>query len=146
MRSTPSKKASPKTIHNAVLETRNREIASGIARFTRRGYSRLNHQTTNRMYFGADYHPEHWIYPFAGTPEQPEGRWERDAELMAQAGFNVVRMGEFTWGLCEREEGKYDFDWLRRVMDIMQRRGIQVVLATPTAAPPLWLARQHPDI
>src|SRR6478736_8314841 len=86
-----------------------------------------------RMYFGVDYHPEHWVYPYAGTPEQPESRWERDAELMAQAGMNVVRMGEFTWGLCEREEGKYDFAWLRRAMDIMEQRGIKVVLATPTA-------------
>ena len=38
---------------------------------------------------------------------------------MASAGINVVRIGEFTWGLCEREEGKYDFAWLGRVMDGM---------------------------
>lgn len=98
------------------------------------------------MYFGADYHPEHWVYPLAGTPEAPESRWERDAELMAQAGFNVVRIGEFTWGLCEQEEGKYDFSWLRRVMDVMQRHNIKVVLATPTAAPPIWLAKKYPEI
>jgi beta-galactosidase len=98
------------------------------------------------MYFGADYHPEHWVYPLAGTPENPEERWERDAQLMVQAGFNVVRMGEFSWGLCEREEGKYDFGWLRRAMDIMRRHGLNVVLGTPTAAPPLWLAKKHPEI
>ena len=85
------------------------------------------------MYFGADYHPEHWVYPYAGTPEEPESRWEEDAKLMVQAGFNVVRMGEFAWGLCEREEGKYDFAWLRRAMDLMQRHGIKVVLGTPTS-------------
>src|SRR6476659_9413955 len=82
---------------------------SGIARGPSQGYTVENHQTRKRMYFGTDYHPEHWVYPYAGTPEEPESRWERDAELMAQAGFNVVRIGEFTWGLCEREEGKYDF-------------------------------------
>lgn len=98
------------------------------------------------MYFGADYHPEHWVYPYAGTPEDPEARWRRDAELMVEAGFNVIRMGEFCWGLCEREEGKYDFSWLRRVMDIMSSAGIEIVLATPTAAPPLWLSRKHPEI
>ena len=31
------------------------------------------------MYFGTDYHPEHWVYPYAGTPEEPENRWEEDA-------------------------------------------------------------------
>ena len=54
--------------------------------------------TINRrqpMYFGVDYHPEHWVYPYAGTPDRPEARWERDAQLMVAAGVNVVRMGEF---------------------------------------------------
>ncbi|MBI3850070.1 MAG: beta-galactosidase [Verrucomicrobia bacterium] len=98
------------------------------------------------MYFGVDYHPEHWVYPYAGTPEEPESRWQRDAHLMVSAGINVVRMGEFVWGLCEPEEGKYEFEWLRRAMDVMKSANIKVVLGTPTAAPPIWLARKHPDI
>lgn len=98
------------------------------------------------MYFGVDYHPEHWAYPYSGTPESPEGRWEKDADLMLAAGVNVVRMGEFVWGLCERAEGQYDFAWLRRVMDVMARSDIKVVLCTPTAAPPLWLTSKHPEI
>ena len=88
------------------------------------------------MYFGVDYHPEQWVYPYGGTREKPESAWERDMELMQTAGINVVRMGEFTWGLCEPEEGKYDFAWLKRVMDLLGKAGIKVVLATPTAAPP----------
>jgi beta-galactosidase len=98
------------------------------------------------MYFGVDYYPEHWVFPYAGTPENPESQWEQDAELMVKAGVNVVRIGEFTWGLCEPEDGKFDFRWLQRVMDVMGKAGIQVVLATPTAAPPLWLSRKHPEI
>ena len=43
------------------------------------------------MYFGTDYHPEHWVYPFAGTPDDPEALWRRDLELMVSAGVNVVR-------------------------------------------------------
>ncbi len=98
------------------------------------------------MYFGVDYHPEHWVYPYAGTPENPEARWQRDIELMVEAGVNVVRMGEFAWGLYEPEEGKYDFEWMRRVMDLFAKSGIKVVLGTPTAAPPVWLAKKHPEI
>ena len=98
------------------------------------------------MYFGVDYHPEQWVYPYGGTAEKPEATWERDVEMMAAAGVNVVRMGEFIWGLCEREEGKYDFAWLKRVMDLLAKSGIQVVLATPTAAPPIWLSKKHPEI
>lgn len=98
------------------------------------------------MFFGVDYYPEHSVFPYGGDEEHPEAAWERDAEMMAQLGLNVVRIGEFTWGICEPEEGKYDFDWLRRVMDVMGQYGIKVVLGTPTAAPPIWLARKHPEI
>jgi beta-galactosidase len=98
------------------------------------------------MYFGVDYYPEHWVFPYGGTAENPEAVWEQDAVLMARAGINVVRIGEFTWGICEPEEGRYDFLWLRRVMDIMAHHDIKVILGTPTAAPPVWLAKKHPEI
>jgi beta-galactosidase len=98
------------------------------------------------MYFGADYHPEQWVYPYGGTKERPEAEWEQDIEMMVAAGVNVVRIGEFCWGLCEREPGRYDFSWLRRVMDLLGKSGIKVILATPTAAPPLWMSLKHPEI
>lgn len=106
----------------------------------------LTFNCLRRMYFGVDYYPEHWVYPYGGTPEEPEARWKRDAELMVQLGVNVVRMGEFAWGLYEREEGQFDFEWMRRAMDVLGEAGIQVVLGTPTAAPPIWLAKKHPEI
>ena len=98
------------------------------------------------MFFGVDYYPEHWVWPYAGTAEAPEGRWKQDADLMVEAGVNVMRMGEFAWGLFEPEEGKFNFDWMRRAMDVFHGVGIKVVLGTPTAAPPIWLARKHPEI
>ena len=98
------------------------------------------------MWFGVDYHPEHWVFPYDGTAEDPEARWRRDVELMLAAGVNIVRMGEFCWGLYEPEEGRFDFAWMGRVMDLFQMAGIKVVLGTPTAAPPLWLSRKHPEI
>ncbi len=98
------------------------------------------------MYFGVDYHPEHWVFPYGGTAENPEAQWVQDAQLMRAAGFNIVRIGEFSWGLCETADGKFNFDWLKRVMDIFGEYDIQVVLGTPTAAPPVWLAKTHPEI
>ena len=98
------------------------------------------------MYFGVDYHPEQWVFPYGGTAETPEAEWQHDVELMVKAGINVVRLGEFTWGLCEPEDGKFDFAWLKRVMDLLGDAGIQIVLATPTAAPPIWLTEKHPEI
>jgi beta-galactosidase len=98
------------------------------------------------MYFGVDYHPEQWVFPYDGTAENPEAAWERDAKLMVKAGINVVRIGEFSWGLCEPEDGQFDFGWLQRVMDILGQAGIEIVLATPTAAPPIWLTKKHPEI
>lgn len=98
------------------------------------------------MYFGVDYYPEHWVYPHAGTRERPEDRWQEDVSLMMEAGVNVVRMGEFAWGLYEPEEGRFDFEWMRRMMDLLGEAGIKVVLGTPTAAPPLWAARRYPHI
>src|SRR5262245_29209682 len=41
------------------------------------------------MYVGVDYYPEHW----------PEERWETDLQMMRDAGFNVVRVAEFSWVL-----------------------------------------------
>ena len=98
------------------------------------------------MYFGVDYYPEEWVFPHGGSADKPESQWLQDAQLMHAAGFNVARIGEFSWGLCEPSEGKYNFDWLKRVMDILGEHGIKTVLGTPTAAPPIWLAKKHPEI
>jgi len=98
------------------------------------------------MHLGTDYYPEHWVYPYAGTPEHPESRWEEDAALMLSAGLSMVRMGEFSWGLYEREDGQFDFGWMRRAMDVLGRHGLQIMLCTPTAAPPIWLSQKYPEI
>lgn len=87
------------------------------------------------MYIGADYYPEHV------SPE----RWERDAALMERAGFNVTRLAEFSWVFMEPEEGKFDFTWLDEAMAILGRHGIKVILGTPTASMPAWVARWHPE-
>ncbi len=86
--------------------------------------------------FGVDYYPEQW----------PEERWTKDAELMAQAGFNVVRLAEFAWSRLEPEKGRFDFEWLDRAIALLAGYGMRIVLGTPTASPPPWLMAEHPEI
>jgi beta-galactosidase len=88
------------------------------------------------FYYGADYYPEHW----------PEAHWPEDARLMAEAGFNVVRLAEFAWALMEPQDGRFDFSWLDRAIDALSAHGMQVVLGTPTASPPPWLMAKQEDL
>jgi len=86
--------------------------------------------------FGVDYYPEQW----------PEENWEVDAQLMSEAGFNVVRLAEFAWAKMEPQQGVFNFDWLDRAIEIFHKKGISVILGTPTASPPPWLVHKTPDI
>ena len=65
---------------------------------------------------------------------------------MEQANFKVVRLAEFAWVRMEPENDKFDFDWLDRAIEGAAQHGMKVVLGTPTAAPPIWLTQQHPDV
>ncbi|MCU1407232.1 MAG: Beta-galactosidase, partial [Glaciihabitans sp.] len=85
---------------------------------------------------GGDYSPEQW----------PEDVWPEDIALMQQAGVNSVNVGVFSWGLLEVADGVFDWGWLDRIMDLLHAGGISVNLATPTAAPPMWLMQAHPEI
>jgi beta-galactosidase len=86
--------------------------------------------------YGGDYNPEQW------SPDV----WLEDAELMQQAGVNVVSLGVFAWGKIEVADNVFEFGWMDRVFDILHERGIAITLATPTAAPPMWLIQTHPEI
>ena len=86
--------------------------------------------------FGADYNPEQW----------PDEVVAEDMELMRRAGVTNVSLGIFSWVLIEPSDGVFDWQWLDRTMDMLHANGIGVNLATPTAAPPMWLLRAHPEI
>ena len=87
------------------------------------------------MYVGADYYPEHW----------PKSQWKKYASQMRQAGFNVVRLGEFAWVFMEPEEGVFSFDWLDEALAVLGKEGISTILCTPTAVMPAWVARKYPE-
>ena len=87
------------------------------------------------IFYGGDYNPEQW----------PERVWAEDAQLMQEAGVNLVSVAIFAWSKLEPEEGRYDFGWLDRVLDILHEHGVGACLATATAAPPPWLALKYPQ-
>ncbi len=73
-------------------------------------------------------------------------RLDHDLDLMKQAGFTVIRVGESVWSTWEPQDGVFNLDWLEPVLDGAHARGIGVILGTPTYAVPPWLARKHPEI
>jgi beta-galactosidase len=87
------------------------------------------------LLMGTAWYPEQW----------PESRWEQDLTLMQQAHIHFVRVGEFAWNKMEPAEGRYDFDWLERAVNLAGKHGIFVVLGTPTATPPAWLTQKYPE-
>jgi beta-galactosidase len=80
------------------------------------------------------------------TEYMPYDRLDRDVQLMQQAGISVVRMGESSWGLWEPEDGRFEYAWMDRVIDRMQKAGIKVILGTPTYSVPAWMYKEHPEI
>ncbi|MEP0520741.1 MAG: beta-galactosidase [Hyphomicrobiales bacterium] len=89
-----------------------------------------------RPQLGVCYYPEHW----------PEQEWADHAKQMAEIGLSYVRIGEFAWSRLEPNPGQYEFDWLRRSLDVLHAAGLKVVLGTPTATPPKWLVDKMPDM
>ncbi|MBF9128202.1 beta-galactosidase [Plantactinospora sp. S1510] len=85
--------------------------------------------------YGGDYNPEQW----------PPELWPADVELMRRARVNLVTVGVFAWSRLEPQPGRYDFEWLDRVLDLLHSGGIRVALATPTASPPPWFSLRHPE-
>ena len=70
------------------------------------------------------------------TEYMPYERLEKDVQLMQQAGINVARLGESSWGLWEPQDGRFEYAWMDRVVDRMQKAGIKVIMGTPTSSVP----------
>jgi beta-galactosidase len=76
----------------------------------------------------------------------PYDRLDTDIKMMKEAGVNVVRIAESTWGTVEPQDSVYDFSHIDRVLDAMYKAGIHVIVGTPTYAVPTWLVRKYPDV
>ena len=88
------------------------------------------------MYLGVDYYPEQW----------DPSMLEEDLDTICELGCNVIRIAEFCWHLMEKTEGNYDFSFFDHVIERAKEKGLKVIMGTPTATIPAWLAKKHPEI
>ena len=88
------------------------------------------------MRIGVYYYPEAW----------PSNQWARDIANIKKLNLEFVHMGEFAWAFMEPQEGKFDFAWLDRNIQLCADQGLKVVLCTPSPTPPVWLSEKHPEI
>ncbi|AIQ28398.1 beta-galactosidase [Paenibacillus sp. FSL P4-0081] len=91
----------------------------------------MNH----KLYYGAAWYPELW-----GEAER-----KHDLQLMNKTGINLVRMGEFIWSELEPEEGSIDIRPFAEHIRQLHAYGIDTIMCTPTATPPVWLTHGHPE-
>ncbi len=87
-------------------------------------------------YFGAAYYPESF----------PREEIDADLDRLVSHGLNTVRIAEFAWSNMEPSENNYDFSLFREVVDKCKKRGISVVMCTPSACPPAWMGKKYPEI
>jgi beta-galactosidase len=92
--------------------------------------------SSTSMPIGAYYYPEHWS----------EDQWERDLKRMAELGFEFTHFAEFAWARLEPKNGKFDFAWLDKNVELAQKYGLKVIMCTPSPTPPVWLTQKHPEI
>ncbi len=96
----------------------------------------INSEKVTRILYGGDYNPEQW---------SDEVR-AKDMELLPAAGVNVVTLNVFNWAMLQPSEEEYDFSDLDRTVREVTAKGMQICMATSTAAMPAWMARKYPDI
>lgn len=92
-------------------------------------------QDNNLVTTGIYYYPEHW----------PESQWERDIRKIAAMGYEFVHLAEFAWFKMEPEEGKYDFNWLDKVVNLCSKYNLKLLMCTPSATPPAWMRIRYPE-
>jgi beta-galactosidase len=89
------------------------------------------------LYVGANYHPH---------DDKNLEKIKKDISLMKAAGLTVVRLGHLAWDSYEPSEGKFDFEWFDKVMDMMNQAGIKVILDIAIHPAPIWLHKKFPSI
>lgn len=89
----------------------------------------------------------HLLLGSCDYPEHvPRDRWASYARQQRELGLSFVRLAEFAWSRLEPRPGEFDWAWLDEAVEAYHAEGLRVVLCTPTATPPAWLVRAHPEL
>ncbi len=88
------------------------------------------------MLLGVDYYPEQWDPALMNA----------DMDVIREMGGDTIRIAEFSWHRMEPAEGQYDFSFFDRVIAKAKEKNLRVILGTPTATVPPWLANKYPDM
>ncbi|MCR4588503.1 MAG: beta-galactosidase [Lachnospiraceae bacterium] len=96
----------------------------------------INKDDIKQILYGGDYNPEQW----------PQEVREEDMRLLKGVSANVVTLNVFSWAKLQPDENTYDFRDLDRIVEQVSANGMNIVMATSTAAMPAWMAHRYPDI
>lgn len=88
-----------------------------------------------KLYHGAAFYPELW----------DEKTIKDDIKMIVDTGINIVRIGEFWWSKIEPAKGAIDTTFITNILDLLYENGIDVIMCTPTATPPIWVTDGHEE-
>src|SRR4051812_26351888 len=91
--------------------------------------------------------PESFALGVCDYPEHvPWEQWKHYPARQREMGLTYVRIAEFAWSKMEPSEGVFNWQWLDDAVAALHAEDLKVVMCTPTATPPAWLIRKHPEI
>lgn len=96
----------------------------------------IESDNVKKILYGGDYNPEQWT----------EDIWTEDMRLLNLAHMDIVTLNVFSWASLQPSEDTYNFETLDKIMENTTAHGLNICMATSTAAHPAWMARKYPDI
>jgi beta-galactosidase len=96
----------------------------------------IKNKSVKKVLFGGDYNPEQW----------DDAVRQEDMRMLTLAGIDIVTLNVFSWARLQPSEDTYDFADLDSIINQVTAAGMNICLATATAAHPAWMARKYPDI
>ena len=81
-------------------------------------------------------------YLRGASPRQED--WERDLKLIAESGFNIIRVW-LVWGVLEVQEGVINFDYIEKILSLAEKQNLRVIFLFHLHGAPEWMIRKYPQ-